>query len=118
MRNMLAKTNQRVGCLTAGVSVESEVVHGAGWDTGDLVLERQALDTRRKSSRGLGALESQKVGTETSNVRSSHGSSGDGVLCIVSFRYMIDNWIKLTVPPLFQVERIETPGARMSTTEP
>lgn len=65
--------------LTAGVAVESKVVDGAGGNTGDLVLEGKALDAGRESSGAAGTLEAQEVGTETSNVGSSHRGTGDGV---------------------------------------
>jgi hypothetical protein len=72
--------------LTAGVTVEGKVVLGARRKTGDLVLERKGLDAGGKSSGGLLALEAQEVGTETSNVGSSHGGTRDRVLWIMLAR--------------------------------
>lgn len=78
------KSRQESKCLTAGVAVEGKVVCCARRNTRDLVLQRKCLDAAGESGRGLLALEAEKVGGETSNVRSSHGSTGDGVLRIVS----------------------------------
>ena len=66
--------------LTAGVAVEDEVVLSARRKTSDLVLDRKGLDTGGESSRGLLTLKSEEVSSKTSNVGSSHGSTGDGVL--------------------------------------
>lgn len=68
----------------SAVAVEGKVVLGAGGNTADLGLEGKGLDAGSESSRGLLALESQEVGSETSNVGSSHGGTGDGVLSLVS----------------------------------
>jgi hypothetical protein len=65
--------------LTAGVAVESKVVLGAALKTGDLVLCGELSQAGGKGSRSLLALEGKDVGSETSNVRSSHGGTRDGV---------------------------------------
>lgn len=68
-------------CLgSGGVAVEGKVVDGAGGKTGDLALEGESSEAGGESSRCLLALESQDVGSETSNVGGSHGGTGDGVL--------------------------------------
>lgn len=77
---MLANKQQKIYRLTAGVAVESKVVLGAGGKTGDLVLGGKSGETGRENGRGNLALESQNVGSETSNMGRSHGGTGDGVL--------------------------------------
>lgn len=80
MPEAIARMRWRSNRLTAGVAVESEVVLGAGVETSDLVLGSQGLHAGRESGRGLLALESKKVGSETSNVGRSHGGTRDSVL--------------------------------------
>lgn len=58
--------------LAGRVAVEDKVVDGAGWDARDLVLVGKGLDAVTECRRGLLALKTQEVGTETGNVRSSH----------------------------------------------
>lgn len=79
-REVIAKFGRRSNRLTAGVAVKSEVVLGARRKASDLVLGGQGLDAGGESGRGLLALESKKVGSETSNVGRSHGGTRDGVL--------------------------------------
>lgn len=65
--------------LTAGVAVEGKVVLGARSETSDLVLDRKSSKTSTQSSRSDLAFKSKDVGSETSNMRGGHGSTGDGV---------------------------------------
>lgn len=71
--------DKRRGNAYAGVAVEGKVVLGARGNTGDLALGGGALNVSAESSRGLGTLKSQVVGTETSDVGSGHGGTRDGV---------------------------------------
>lgn len=61
------------------VAVVSKLVNTAGARASDNVLGGERLDTLTESSRGTGTLERDEVSSETSDVRASHGSSGDGV---------------------------------------
>ena len=61
-------------------AVVDDGVDGSALDAGDLVLGGEVLDRGGQGSGRDLAVEAQKVGTETSDVGRSHGSSGDGVL--------------------------------------
>lgn len=65
--------------LTGGVAVEGKAVGGARGKAGDEASLGKSNDAVGKGSGGLLALESKKVGSETGNVRGSHGSTRDGV---------------------------------------
>ena len=66
--------------LTRWVSVEDEVVSCATREIADLVFLRQSNNAGTKRSWGNLALKSKEVGSETSNMGSSHGGTRDGVL--------------------------------------
>jgi hypothetical protein len=65
--------------LTAGVTVEGEVVDSARRDTGDDVLDGKSLDTGGEGGGGSLTLKTLEVCSKTCNVRSSHGGTRDGV---------------------------------------
>ena len=58
--------------LTAGVTIESKVVLGAGGKASEDVLCGKSLKAGSKSSRRHLALEGENVSRKTSNVGSSH----------------------------------------------
>lgn len=62
-----------------GGVVKGKVVLGTRGNVGDDILGGESLDAGAEGS-STGTAEGQKVGTETSNVGSGHGSTRDGVL--------------------------------------
>lgn len=62
------------------VAVVGEIVDSARGHASDDVLGGGVLDLLAESSRAGRALESAEVGSKTSDVGSSHGSTRDGVL--------------------------------------
>lgn len=86
MLNARFKKNQsllripRPELLAAGIAVESKVVLSAAGKASNGVLGGESLEAGSKSSRSHLALEAKNVGSKTSNVRSSHGGTRDGVL--------------------------------------
>lgn len=70
---------QKKGKNLCTVAVVSKLVDTARARASDNVLGGERLDTLTESSRGTGTLERDEVSSETSDVRASHGSSGDGV---------------------------------------
>ena len=104
--------------LTGGVAVEGKVVDGARGNAADLALLSEGLDSGSESSGRLLALKRQEIGAEASNMRGGHASTRDGVLNMSARFKGAGLSEEHTVPPLFQVDRMDTPGAKTSTTEP